>query len=136
MSLRYLRGRLGLGLIVLASFVGVFLVQSYLSNANAEVASPDATVGFCGNVLLGPQGGGGAQTWCQAGFIEAGLYQAYAYGEHSVCVEIEEWNTRRCSTGTEGVYSGETPAGHEYGTPTIQNNTNTNNHASGIYLTR
>ena len=132
----FLKRRLLLGLVSIASLAGVFALQlAQTATADAEGLSPDATVGFCGNVLLGPQGGGGAQTWCQVGMV--GTYQAYAWGEHSVCVGIPPLEENyRCSSGTNGVYSGELPASYEYGYPTIHNNVNINNHASGIYLTR
>jgi hypothetical protein len=123
----------------LGAAFAVLLAQS--GNATAGVASPAATVGFCGNVQLGAlDGSGGGQTWCNGPLVESGLYQVYGYGEHSVCVEAAPWNgTRACSSGTNGVYSGEVPGlpetGVQYGTPFIQNNTNTVQHASGIYLT-
>lgn len=130
------RGKTPFAALLIAVVLLTSIQLGSATQAAADVVVPDAVVGFCGNVALGPLPGGSGQTWCQAGGVYGGLYQAYAWGEHSVCVEIQPWtNTRACSTGTNGVYSGLTPAGLEYGFPTIQNNTATVNHASGIYLT-
>lgn len=118
-----------LTLVAILSLAGAFTIQL------AHTEKADAAVfGFCGNVLLGPYNGSGGQSWCQVGVVTT--YQAYAWGEHSVCVEVQPWGGRACSSGTNGVYSGETPPGNEWGYPTLQNNTNTNQHASGVYLTR
>ena len=129
MHLESLKQTLALILIGVIGFVGVLGVQ--LANTSKADA---ASVGFCGNVLLGPLPGGSGQTWCQVGIIY-GAYQAYGWGEHSVCVELPPLGSRACSSGTNGVYSGTAPAGLEYGYPTIKNNTGTAQYASGIYLT-
>jgi hypothetical protein len=112
----------------MVSLAGIFTIQlAHTQKAEAAV------YGFCGNVLLGPQGGGNGQTWCRVGMV--GTYQAYAWGEHSVCVEVQPWGGTACSSGTNGVYSGQTPPGSEIGWPTIFNNVNISQHASGVYLT-
>jgi hypothetical protein len=107
----------------LAGIVGLGLTET--SGADA------ATIGFCGNVALAPMGGSG--NYCQHELVAN--YQAYAWGEHSVCVEDQPFGSRACSTGTNGVYSGEVPPSVGVGAPTIDNNTNTVNYVSGIYLT-
>jgi hypothetical protein len=110
----------------LAGTVGLALTET--SGADAAV------IGFCGNVALGPMSGSGpGLAWCQHELVAN--YQAYAWGEHSVCVEDQPYGSRACSTGTNGVYSGEVPPEVGVGAPTIHNNTNTVNHASGVYLT-
>jgi hypothetical protein len=117
-------------LIAAASLAGAFAVQlAHTQKADA------ATIGFCGNVQLGPMNGSGGQSWCQVGLISS-VYQAYAWGEHSVCVNIAPWSVRACSSGTNGVYSGQLVGGpNEWGYPTLENNTNTNNYSSGVYFT-
>lgn len=108
----------------LAGIVGLGLTET--SGADA------ATIGFCGNVALSPMRVG-APSFCQHEMVTN--YQVYGWGEHSVCVEDQPFGSRACSTGTNGVYSGEVPPSVGVGMPTIQNNTETVNYASGVYLT-
>jgi hypothetical protein len=112
-------------LTALACASGFFAIQmSHASQANAAI------YGFCENVLLG--GGGYCTT---PNYVN--LYQAYAWGDdHSVCVDVREWQVRHCSSGPEvGVYSGVVPAPYEAGIPIIENNAAGNNYVHGLYLT-
>jgi uncharacterized membrane protein len=118
-----------IGLLVIAAAISVSLARTEKAEAGV--------VGFCGNVLLGPMNGSGGQSWCYTGSGSVvATYQAYAWEEHSVCVNIPPWTVTACSSGTNGVYSGQLPPGNELGTPNIWNNTNTTQYASGVYFTR
>lgn len=129
MRTHVLKRHLLLSLVAVTSFVGLFGLQlGRASDADAAV------VGFCGNVLLRPVSVG-SSAFCQTGYI-SNVYEVYGWGEHSVCVELQPWTATHCSTGTNGVYSGEPPAGDDFGWPTIKNHTETNNYASALYFTR
>jgi hypothetical protein len=120
----------------LPALLAVGLLTTALGVQLAQTPNADANViGFCGNVQLGPMNGSGKQSWCYNG-TEADPYQAYAWGEHSVCVNLPPWSVTACSSGTNGVYSGELARGDEIAQPEIWNNTNTTQYASGVYLTR
>lgn len=126
MNIHALKRHALMSLIALAAFAGALGVQlSQTPEADAAV------IGFCGNAYLYVN----SANFCQGGQVE-GAYEVYGWGEHSVCVELQPWSARHCSTGTNGVYSGEVPAADYYGVPTIGNNANVNQYVSAVYLTR
>lgn len=119
-----MRRRFGASIATLALLMCAIAVQfGHAPKAEAAVYS------FCQNDQLGPNG------YCDTGQTVP-VYQAYAYGEHSVCIDIRPWSgLRRCSSGTNGVYSGVVTPETELGTPWIENNVATTNVVHGNYFT-